>query len=128
MDLLGKVVHHHADGIVPLRFRQFSNQVNTDDLPGFRGNVMGVERIVRALSDGFDPLAFSASFNVFPDVPVHSWPPIVVSDQFMGLVPSWVLCHGGIMVELDDFLPERDILGHIDVVLPCDHSILAAPL
>ena len=128
MDLLGEVVHHHADGIVSLRFWQFSNQVNVDDLPGFRGNIMGVERIVRALPDGFDSLTLPTSFDIFPDVPVHPWPPIVASDQLMGLVPSWMPCQGGVVVESNDFLPERGILGHIDAILPCDHPILVCPI
>ena len=80
---LGEVVHHHADGIVPLRFRQLSNQVNADDLPGLRGNVVRVKRIVRALPDGFDSLAFLTPLNVLPDVPVHAWPPVVASEQLM---------------------------------------------
>ena len=127
MDLFGEAVHHHTDCIVSLRLRQLSNQVDTDDLPGFRGNIMGVERVVRALPDGFDPLALSTPFDVFPDVPVDPWPPVVASDQLMGLVPSRVPCQGGVMVESNDFLPERGILGHIDAVLPCDHPILVGP-
>ena len=102
MDLFGEAVHHHTDGIVSLGFRQLTNQVNADDLPRFGGNIMGVERIVRALSDGFDPLALSTPFDVLPDVPVDPWPPVIASDQLTGLVPSRVSCHGGVMVELND--------------------------
>ena len=102
MNLLGEAVHHHADGIVSLRLRQLSNQIDADDLPGLRGDVVGVERIVRALPDGFDPLALSTPLDVLPDVPVDPWPPVIASDQLMGLVPSRVSCHGGVMVELND--------------------------
>ena len=59
-------VHHHTDGIVPLRFRQLCNQVDADDLPGLRGDVMGVKRVVRALPDGFGSLAFLTSIDVLP--------------------------------------------------------------
>ena len=102
MNLLGETIHHHTDGIVPLGFRQLSNQVDTDDLPRFRGNVMGMQRIVGTLSDGLNPLTLSTSFNVFPDVPVDPWPPVVASDQLMGLVPSRVPCQGGVVVESND--------------------------
>ena len=46
---------------------------------------MGVERVVRALPDGFGSLAFLTPINVLPDVPVDPWPPVVASDQFMCL-------------------------------------------
>ena len=128
VNLLGEAVHHHTDGIVPLRFRQLSNQVDADDLPGLSWDVVRVKRVVRALPDGFDPLALSTPFDVFPDVPVDPWPPVVASDQLMGLVPSRVPCQGGVVVESNDFLPERGILGHIDAILPCDHPILVCPL
>ena len=96
--MLGEAVHHYADGIVPLRLRQLSNQVDADDLPGLRGNVMRVKRIVRALPDGFGSLAFLTPFDLFPDVLVDPWPPVVASNQFMGLVPSWMSCQGRVMV------------------------------
>ena len=127
MNLLGEAVHHHTDGIVPLRFRQFSNQVNTDDLPGLSWDVVRVEWVVRALPDGFGSLAFLTPLDVFPDVPVDPWPPVVASDQLMGLVPSRVPSHGRIMVESNDFLPERGILWYINAILPCDHPILVGP-
>ena len=98
MDLFGKAVHHHADGIVSLELWQFSNQIDADDLPGLRGNVVRVKRVVRALPDGFGSLAFLTPFNVFPDVSVDPWPPVVASNQFMGLVPSWMSCQGRVMV------------------------------
>ena len=90
MNLLGEAVHYHADHIVSPRLWQFSNQINTDDLPGFRGNVMGMDWVVGVLLHGLGPLAFLVSFNVLPDVLVHPLPPVVVGDQFMCLVPSWM--------------------------------------
>ena len=70
---------------------------------------MGVERVVRALPDGFDPLAFFTPFDVLPDVPVDPWPPVVASDQLMGFVSSRVSCHGGVMVESNDLFPQGSI-------------------
>ena len=88
---------------------------------------MGMQRIVGTLSDGLNPLTLSTSFNVFPDVPVDPWPPVIASDQLMGFVSSRVSCHGGVMVESNDLLPERGTLGHIDAILPCNPSILVGP-
>ena len=59
---------------------------------------MRVERVVRALPDGFGSLAFFTPLNVLPDVSVYPWPLVVASDQFMGLVPSWMPCQGGVVV------------------------------
>ena len=82
---------------------------------------------MRALPDGFGSLAFLASIDILPDVPVDPWPPVVASDQLMGLVPSWMPCQGGVMVESNDLLPQGSIFGHIDAILPCDHPILSGP-
>ena len=71
VNLLGKAVHHHADGIVPLGLWQFSNQVDADDLPGLSGDVVRVEWVVRALPDVFDPLALSTLMRCMT---VGLWP------------------------------------------------------
>ena len=84
----------HTDGIVSLRLWQLSNQVDTDDLPGLRGNVMRVKWIMRALPDGFGSLALLTPFYILPDVPGYPWSPVIASNQFMSLVSSWMSCQG----------------------------------
>ena len=124
MDLLGKPIHKHTDGIVSLGLWKRSNQVHADLLPRLSGYIVGVQWVVGALTYWLHPLALLTALHVLPDVPLDAWPPVVASDELVCLVPARVSSQGGVVVEPDNVLPELGILGDVYSLFPSDCATL----
>ena len=70
--------------------------------PGFGGYVIGVKRVSWNFMVGFCALACLASIDVQTDMFLHSWPPIIACDEFLGFELSWMSSYNGIVVFLND--------------------------
>ena len=88
MKLLGEQINYHQDYILPLGFRQGTDEVHRDGGPW--SGVMGVEGGCSSLSGRLGPLAGIASLHIPLDFPAHAWPVVVPGHQFQHLVVAWV--------------------------------------
>ena len=91
MNLLGEAIHHHADGIVPRRLWQFSDEVDRDDLPRARRNRVRVQRCLDQCPSCLGHLASLTSLDIPVDIPLESRPPVAPCDELKGLVLAWGL-------------------------------------
>ena len=53
--------------------------------PGFGRYAIGVKRVLWHFMVGFGTLACLTSIDVLTDMFLHSWPPIIACDEFLGL-------------------------------------------
>ena len=90
MHLLGEPVNHHKDGILPLGFRQGTDEVHGDGGPRTWRGVMGVKRGHSPLPGRLGPLAGIASLHASLDLPAHAGPVVVPGRQLQRLVVAWV--------------------------------------
>ena len=104
VSLLAKPVHYYADGIVTIRLRQFSNEVDGDGVPWMRWRSIGMKGSSRHLSSGFYPLTLVASCHITVDVIGDLGPEVVPSDEFTGALLSWMSYCWCIVVGADDVL------------------------
>ena len=69
------------------------------------------------------PLTGLASINVFPDIVLHSRPPIVAGNEFCSLVATRVSGEGRIVVLTDNVLSELGMNRNVNAVAKGDQSI-----
>ena len=65
-------------------------------------------------------LASNTAICVLPDVGLDVRPPIVSSDEFLHLVPSWMSRGDGVMMRSDDVFSKFFVFWDIDAFLPFD--------
>ena len=65
-------------------------------------------------------LASNATVCVFSDIRLDVWPPIIPSDEFLGLVTAWVSGGDGVMVCSDDIFAKFFVFGDVELFLPSD--------
>ena len=70
--------------------------------PGFGGYAIRVKWVAWLFMVGFGTLACLASVDIQTDMFLHSWPPIIVCDEFLGFESSWMSSYDGIVVFLND--------------------------
>jgi len=69
------------------------------------------------------PLTGLASIDIFPDIVLHSRPPIIVSDKLRGLVATRVSSEGRIVILTDNVLSELGVNRNVDTFAKGDQSI-----
>ena len=115
---------HYSHG-----FWKFSYDVNGDVFPRGIWNLIGMQWVVSLSVMCLCTLAGFASFNVFPNVPLYSRPPIVPGDQFLGFILSWMSSSDTIMMFPDDVFLKFLVLWNTDSMFPCDCSFfIFAPI
>jgi hypothetical protein len=75
---LGQTVDDAHNCIVPMGFRQFDYEVNTDCVPWFCQCLQGLELTEGSSVLQLRPVTWITGFDVDADVPGHLGPPIIV--------------------------------------------------
>ena len=91
--------------------------------PGFGGYAIWVKRVSWLFMVGFGTLACLASINVLTDMFLHSWPPIIACDEFLGFELSGVSCYDRIVVFLNDISSKLNVRWNIKKVFVVNESI-----
>ena len=115
MRLASGMVNVDRDSIVSIRFRKLGDVINSDDLPGLRWSLLGLEGGL-GVTRMFVPLTDVTASNVVLDKSAHARPPIVTRDQFECTVFTRVAGEGRVMAGLNDFGAELFIIGYIELV------------
>ena len=102
VSLLAKPVHYYANGIVTIRLRQFSDEVDGDGVPWMWWCSIGMQWGSRHLSSEFYPLALVASCHIAIDIVGDLGPEVVPCDEFTGALLSWMSYCWRIVVGADD--------------------------
>src|SRR5882762_24399 len=84
--------------------------------PRQRRNFVRVEGIMRFFSVRFGALAQVASSDVFLDLSLHAWPPVVPGDIFLGFPSSWMSSGNSIVVFADNVCAKLRVSGDIKSV------------
>jgi len=70
------------------------------------------------------PLTGLTSINIFPDIVLHSRPPIIASDKLRSLVMTRVSGEGRIVILTDNVLSELGVNRNVNTFVKGDQSIL----
>ena len=89
--LAGGMVNVDRDGVISIGFRELSDMVNSDNLPGFRWSFLGLEGGFR-MTGMLVPLTDVTASNIVLDIYSHAWPPIISRDKFICFLSSRVFC------------------------------------
>ena len=100
MYLLRESIHNDTDCIIPLRLRQFTNQVNRYYLPRSSRCIMRVQSLLPSSVQGFHSLAFVTALDILFNFCPHLWPPELALDHFQCLPITRVPYKWGIMIFL----------------------------
>ena len=85
--------------------------------------MIGVKRVVWLFMVGFSTLACLASVDVQMDMFLHSWPPMIACDEFLGFESSWMSSYDGIMVFLNDVGSKLNVGWNIKKVFVVNESV-----
>ena len=96
-------------------------------MPWVRRCCVRMEWCLRHVSFWFCPLARDASRYVSVDVCSDLRPEVVASDDLAGALLSRVSCRDGVMMRLDDVLPELLVLGNIQSLFAEEKSVFFTP-
>ena len=91
--------------------------------PGFGGYAIRVKRVAWLFMVGLGMLACLASVDVQTDMFLHSWPPIIACDEFLGFESSWMSCYNGIVVFLNEVGSKLNVGWDVKKVFVVDESV-----
>ena len=77
--MAGGMVNIDRDGVISIRFRELSDMVNSDNLPGLRWSFLRLEGGLR-MTGMLVPLTDVAASDVVLDKGSHARPPVVARD------------------------------------------------
>ena len=113
--LAGGMVNIDRDGVISIGFRELSDMVNSDNLPGLRWSFLRLEGGFR-MTGMLVPLTDVTASNVVLDEGRHATPPIVSRDQFECTVFTRVAGKGRVMAGLNDFGAELFVVGYVELI------------
>jgi hypothetical protein len=96
-------------------FRQFDNEVNTDDFPWCIRSLQGMKFTEGSLMLYFSPVAQITGLDIDADVAGHLGPPIIAGYKLKGLKAACMSSNACIMVLFDDMMPKVSVIGDIDL-------------
>src|SRR5258708_6119961 len=117
MNLLRQVIHHHKDGIVPLRVQEFSNHVYGDHLPASVRDFVGDQLPHLLHREGLRPVAHITPHDKPSNIPGQPWPPVVLQHQFQCLPSSGVSCKSGSVMCMHQVMTELGVVQDINSTL-----------
>src|SRR5271169_5432284 len=95
-------IHNVHDRIVPVRFGQFDDKIDTNRIPSFFRRLHRMEFAHWWLSNRLCPLAGVTSFDVDSDISRHLGPPVISRYEFEGFPSTWVSGDNRVVMLFDD--------------------------
>src|ERR1700719_3410304 len=84
---------------------------------------MWMKRVVRLFSMVSCSLAWFTFVDISPNGTLDTWPPVVSSNEFLGLVSSRMSSNNRIMVFTDNILTKFLVVRNVYSFFVCDNSI-----
>ena len=116
MGLAGGMVNVDRDGVISIGFRELSDMVYSDNLPGLRWSFLGLESGL-GMTCMLVLLTDVTACDVVLDKGAHARPPIVARDQFECTVFTRVAGKDRVMTGLNDFGAELFVIGYVELTV-----------
>src|SRR6202040_39246 len=87
------------------------------------GNSMWVKQVVQLFSMVSCSLTWFTFIDISPNVTLDTWPPVVSSNKFLGLVSSRMSSNDRIVAFTDNILTKFLVVRNVYSFFVCDNSI-----
>ena len=120
-------VYYDHSRIEPMQVQEFSNKINTHDIPSHFRNGEGME-----LAEWFPFLCLRVKTHVtclavLSNVLWHVWPPVTPQDELYGFPLPCMSCNLRVMVLFDNSVTKVRDHGNIDAIMKPPQSFILCP-